>query len=323
MKYLNESHIKEIGINWDNNIFIIEKTIEELKRNNFVQPVKPYLRYSDFRNRIIAMPAYIGGEYGSVGIKWIASFPDNIKRNEKRANSVVVLNNKDTGKPYCFFNSGLISGIRTSSVTGFMLKQYYKNYEDKTKIFDVGIIGFGPIGQLHLQLCLNFMPERIGRVYIYDKKVIQETEIPMAFRDKVVILDNWQTLVDNSDIVITCTVSDKRYIDIPARKDTLHLNISLRDYCPEFIKTVDLIIVDDWEEICRENTDIEVMHLQHNLQKEDVYNIYDSYEQEQLQDLKSKAVMFNPMGMAVFDISISHFYFLQSEEMGIGVYLPE
>jgi ornithine cyclodeaminase len=260
------------------------------------------------------MPAYIGGEYGSAGIKWISSFPDNIKKNEKRANAVVILNNVSTGKPYCIINSGVISGIRTASVTGYILKEYIDRRAEK---FDVGIIGFGPIGKFHLDLTINLLKEQVGKVYLFDKREIDLNEIPEIYRDKIVIVSNWNELVDKSDIVMTCTVSKERYINVPGRKGTLHLNVSLRDYCPEFMKTVDLNIVDDWEEICRENTDIEFMHLNHNLQKEDVFNIYDDFH-NQLTQLDDKVVMFNPMGMAVFDIAISQYYYSKAKELNIG-----
>ena len=322
MKYLSESDIKEIGVDWNRTISVIEQSVEELRTGNYAQPLKPYLRYKSLKNRIIAMPAYVGGEYGSAGIKWIASFPDNIKKNQKRANAVVILNEVDTGKPYCVINTGLISAIRTASVSGLMLKKYYENYSDQSKSFNIGIIGFGPIGQLHMDLCFNFDRNKVDKVFLYDKKGLQLSDIPENYRDRVVIVDDWETLIKQSDIAITCTVSSDRYIDKYAKKGTLHLNVSLRDYCPEFMQTVDLVIVDDWDEVCRENTDIELMYLKHNLNKNDVYNIYDQFD-DKLTKLENKIIMFNPMGMAVFDIAISHFYFTESRRKDIGVLLPE
>ncbi|MEM9075536.1 MAG: 2,3-diaminopropionate biosynthesis protein SbnB [Bacteroidota bacterium] len=314
MKYLDETDLTQIGINWDNTISVIEAAVNQLKEKNFAQPIKPYLRYGNPANRIIAMPAYIGGEYSSAGIKWIASFPDNINRNEKRAHAVVVLNQVDTGKPECIINSGLISGIRTASVTGFILKKYYQKKSGK---FNIGIIGFGPIGKLHLDMSVKVNSENVDKIYLFDKREINSDEIPAEYRDKVVLVNDWQQVVNNSDIVMTCTVSKNRYINTTAKKGTLHLNVSLRDYCAEFMKTVDLMIVDDWDEICRENTDIEHMHLEHGLKKKDVYNVYDDFE-SQFVDLDNKVIMFNPMGMAIFDMAISKFYLTKAEELGIG-----
>ena len=128
MIYLNEENLKQIGINWNETIEVIEDAVMCLNNKDFSQPIKPYLRYRDLKNRIIAMPAYVGGGFNVVGIKWIASFPDNIKKGIARANSVVVLNNADTGEPTAIINTALLSIIRTVSVSGLMTK-----YFDKTR----------------------------------------------------------------------------------------------------------------------------------------------------------------------------------------------
>ena len=39
-----------------------------------IQPVKQYLRFNDHSNRIIAMPAFVGGSYQIAGIKRYQAF---------------------------------------------------------------------------------------------------------------------------------------------------------------------------------------------------------------------------------------------------------
>jgi N-[(2S)-2-amino-2-carboxyethyl]-L-glutamate dehydrogenase len=80
MLYLNEKHIRQIGINWDESISAITEATRCLKENDYSQPIKPYLRFGDLNNRIIAMPAFVGKEFNMAGIKWIASFPKNIEK---------------------------------------------------------------------------------------------------------------------------------------------------------------------------------------------------------------------------------------------------
>src|SRR5580693_5366620 len=104
MKYLNEQDIQAIGINWTKIIDVISSGVDAIRNMTYAQPVKPYLRYNDMTNRIIAMPAYIGSPFNVAGIKWIASFPGNVARGKPRAHSVIILNDELTGEPISIIN---------------------------------------------------------------------------------------------------------------------------------------------------------------------------------------------------------------------------
>ena len=85
------------------------------------QPLKPYLRWREnghIADRIIAMPAYVGGEAPMAGIKWIGSKHDNPSaRGIPRASAVIVLNDAETHFPLAVMEGGEISGMRTAGVT--------------------------------------------------------------------------------------------------------------------------------------------------------------------------------------------------------------
>ncbi len=70
------------------------------------------------------------------------------------------------------------------------------------------------------------------------------------------------------------------------------------------------MIVDDWNEVCRENTDIENMHKQMGLQEEDTVTLTELVSDRLLSKINSDdVVMFNPMGMAVFDVAVAAYYY--------------
>ncbi|UII23754.1 2,3-diaminopropionate biosynthesis protein SbnB [Fulvivirga ligni] len=308
MIYLNENDIKQQDLDWSRNVEVIANAITCIKSKDISQPVKPYLRYGNLKNRIIAMPAYIGGDIHMSGIKWIASFPDNIKKGLVRAHSVIVLNEADTGLPVGILNSGSISAIRTASVSGLVLKEYMK--ARKPRGLKIGITGFGPIGQYHLSMCREILGNTIDEVAIYDLKGISLDTIPENTRDKIRPVTSWEEAYEDADVFITCTVSSERYIDKKPKVGSLHLNVSLRDYksdvYPHFVGG---IVVDDWEEVCRENTDIEQFHKINGLQKADVYAIQDIIADGVFSRIPvDQPIMFNPMGMAVFDIAMSNHY---------------
>jgi len=321
MIYLSEKNLNGLGVDWTETVDVIEKAVMALSEKDFAQPVKPYLRYRDLTNRIIAMPAFIGGEFNSAGIKWIASFPGNIENNIPRAHSVVILNKAETGEPYGIINTAMLSILRTASVSGLMLK-YFDNLRNLENV-KVGMTGFGPIGQYHMKMCFDILKDKIDKFYIYDLREVDESLIDPAIRDKVVIAESWQEAYDDADVFMTCTVSKAPYIDKKPKEGSLQLNVSLRDYKTSIFDYVkDAIIVDDWEEICREKTDVEMLHLEKGLQEEQTKSIVDMVAGGCMEDYpKDAIIMFNPMGMAVFDIALGVYYLGKAQKEGVGTVL--
>jgi len=242
------------------------------------------------------------------GIKWIASFPDNYKAGLPRAHCVMILNNADTGEPIGIINSGTMSAIRTASVSGFVLTKYLQK-RPPTDVA-IGIVGFGPIGRQHFKMCAEVLGDRCTKIILYDLNGVNTDLIDDDIRQLARVVDSWEQAYDESDIFITCTVSKERYIDRQPKPGSLHINVSLRDYKTEVYHWFkDAIIVDDWEEACRENTDIERFHLEKGLNKENAGTIADLLDSGWIDTIsQEQPVMFNPMGMAIFDIAIAQHY---------------
>lgn len=318
MLYLNEKSLQKVGIDWESLVDVIESATRSLGDDDFAQPIKPYLRYRDLTNRIIAMPAFIGGEFNMAGIKWIASFPGNIQKGIPRAHSVVILNRAETGQPEAIIDTALLSILRTAAVSGLMIR-YFDKIRPLSSI-KLGIIGWGPIGQYHLRMCQALLGDRISSISLYDLRPIDPRTVDFVPQEKVNIVSRWEDAYLDSDIFITATVSSASYIDKPPKKGSLQLNVSLRDYKTstyEFMK--DSIIVDNWEEICREKTDIEMMHLENGLQKEQTRDIIDMVKNNIMENYPPDApIMFNPMGMAVFDIAIGTWFVREARKKNIG-----
>ncbi len=275
MLYLNEKDLLKIGFDWDTTINYIKKAVDGLDKKDFVQPVKPYLRYRDLTNRIIALIAFLGGEINLAGIKWIASFPANIHKTPPlpRAHSVVILNEADTGAPLSIINTALLSIVRTASVSGLMIR-YFMNARDYEKV-NVSIIGWGPIGQYHYKMACGILKDKINKIFLYDLRPIDPATITGPYKDQTVVTKSWQEAYSDADIFITCTVSKAPYIDLEPKKGSLQLNCSLRDYKVNIMDYTKAIIVDDWVEVCREKTDIEMMHIDRGLKEEDTKSIVD------------------------------------------------
>ena len=307
MVILTEEQIDNGPVDWHSTIDVIATTVRCLETGEFVQPIKPYLRYGDLRNRIIAMPAFVGGAVEMAGIKWIASFPGNIQKGLPRAHSVVILNEAGTGVPVAIISTALLSVIRTASVSGYVIRCF--DDWKKARDIEIGVVGYGPIGQYHVKMCRALLGDRIRRLRVFDIRGVR-TDFPDA-DEGIEVVDSWQEAYEGADIFITCTVADAPYIDRRPKDSSLHLNVSLRDYKTDVYEWFkDTMIVDSWEEVCRENTDIERMHLGKGLTREDTRSIVDMANGRCFETYRpASPVLFNPMGMAVFDIAMaSHYY---------------
>ncbi|MFC5402542.1 2,3-diaminopropionate biosynthesis protein SbnB [Cohnella soli] len=317
MYYLNDGNIREIGIDWTALRDLIEQTLQLAGTPEIVQPLKPYLRYGDPSNRIIAMPAYVGGATASSGIKWIASFPGNLSAGIPRAHSVIILNEPDTGVPVAVINGALVSQLRTAAVSAAMLRSYM--VLGRRERYRVGIVGWGLIGRRQFEMLTSLHGDVIETIRLFDSRGIDPSTINAAWRNRTIVASDWREAYRGADIVITCTAATERYIDEPPTPGAILLNVSLRDYMPIAVCGNKTTVVDNWQEVCRENTDIELLHRESGLSEGDALTLREAVLDGALRHCPASApVFFNPMGMAAFDIAVAAHYLKESNRLGIG-----
>ncbi|MGH8000293.1 MAG: hypothetical protein ACREPR_12895, partial [Brasilonema sp.] len=168
--YLSKSDIIQLGGDcFDLYIKAITQVLALHASRQIVQPLKPYLRWRGDNNhiadRIIAMPAYIGGEDPVAGLKWVGSKHDNPScRNLERASALIVLNDPESHYPVAVMEGSLISGMRTAAVTAIAA-----HYLAKTNFSSVACIGTGPIARMQLLTLLEQFPS-ITTIHLFDLK---------------------------------------------------------------------------------------------------------------------------------------------------------
>lgn len=317
MRYLNDGHIEALGTDWEKLTDAVREAALLYGTAEAAQPLKPYLRFRDPANRIIAMPAFVGGSIDACGLKWVASYPGNYARGLPRAHSTIVLNDPATGEPVAVYAGGRLNALRTAAVSGALLAAWLRRRGEPDGL-RAGIVGFGPIGQAHLAMLDALYGDRLAEVRVHDARGADLSGAP-AYAKAV---GDWREAYEDADVFVTATTSTARYIDRTPRPGSLLLNVSLRDYEPDSVKGVRAVVVDDWREVCREDTDIERMHRLHRWTEDRAATLKEALGGDGLARWAAEEpVFFNPMGMAVFDIAIAASYWRTAVREGIGVEL--
>ena len=68
--------------------------------------------------RLMAMPAYLGGNFQTSGVKWYGSNIANREKGLPRSILMFILSDTDTGAPLAYMSANLLSAYRTGAVPG-------------------------------------------------------------------------------------------------------------------------------------------------------------------------------------------------------------
>lgn len=155
--------------------------------------------------RFMAMPAYIGGSFDAVGVKWYGSNTKNREQGLSRSIHVVVLNDKETGAPKAIMAGNLISSYRTGAVPGVGARHLAR--EDSRVL---GIIGPGVMNRTALESFLSVRPG-IDTVQIYGRRRVTAEAFADYTREHfpqistITIADSIEQAVRGADIVSSAT----------------------------------------------------------------------------------------------------------------------
>jgi 2,3-diaminopropionate biosynthesis protein SbnB len=290
--------------------------------------LKPYLRWRGESNhiadRIIAMPAYLGGDEPAAGIKWIGSKHDNPSRHGvERASSLTILNDVETHYPLAILESGLISCCRTAAVTAVAARHLARE-----GFTSVACLGCGPIGRMQVQTLLEQFPG-IRSLHLYDvdplaagrHAQILATEAPQV---AVHLASTAEEAVRAGEVVVTATVADAPYLRFDWLKPGSFLsNVSIMDVHKEVFLRVDKVVVDDWDQCNREKKVIHQLVEEGHFSRETLHAELGQVVAGLRPGRQSpeEIILLNPMGMAVEDIACARAVYDMALNSGVGTWL--
>ncbi len=284
-------------------------------------PHSSFLRFpGQPRNRIIALPAFIGGRFDVAGIKWVASFPGNHELRLERASAAIILSSAQTGRPLAILEGSVISARRTAASAALAALHLADPGTDS-----VGLVGCGYIQHEIMRFLLATFP-RLRRVVLYDNLpdkarlfAAQVARLSPALEFEEA--DSVEALLARTRLTSFATTALAPYLaDLsmcPPGSTLLH--VSLRDLTAAAILASDNLL-DDIDHVCREQTSVHLAEQQVGQR---------GFIRGTLAQVLEGAIparteppgvaVFSPFGLGILDLALAQLACRLASESGAGM----
>lgn len=287
-----------------------------------INPNSYFLRFPQKTDsRIIALPAYVGGDYDVAGIKWIASFPGNVQRNVPRASAALLLNDYETGYPFACLEASQISAARTAASAVLGAEELHGGRVARR----ITVVGAGVIARNIVEFfaAQSWQAERFtfhDQVPEYAARLRQHTT-DLGYQAECE--DNFDLAVEGADIVVFATTAAEPWV---TRPDTFKagqtvLNVSLRDLAPAVIASAQNVL-DDVDHCMTANTSphLTEQELGH---RDFVDGTIAQVIRGEVKPATDKPRIFSPFGLGVLDLAVGLHLYRDARTSDTAVSIPD
>ncbi len=302
---------------------VVEAAYRAHGRGESIVPHSCFLRLPGGRERIVALPAYLGGDFGVAGMKWIASFPNNVTRGLERASGLVVLNSLVSGRPCAIVEGSVVSSERTAASAALAGRLLHGEEPPGT----IGILGSGAINLATLRYLRHVWPS-IDHVLVCDLSPSRAVGFiargrAMLPKARFELVSDWSALVEHATLLSIATTSTAPYLDALGRGSlTTVLHLSLRDVDPALVLAADNV-VDDADHVCRAETSLHLAERAAGHRGFIRCALADVLAGSQPpKRAYGSPTIFSPFGLGILDIAIAKLVCDRAQARGWGTRIP-
>ncbi|WP_034263761.1 2,3-diaminopropionate biosynthesis protein SbnB [Actinospica robiniae] len=283
-------------------------------------PHSVFLRFPrNARNRIIGLPAYLGGPQPVAGMKWISSFPGNLDSGLQRASAAILLNSLATGQPEALIEGSVISARRTAASAALAASVLTTPEQSGS----AALLGCGVINFEVLRFLAAVLPNlRAASVFDRDQDRAESfrrraaEELPDV---AVEVAPSAAAALRGHRLHSIATTAAEPHMgldDVPPGSVLLH--VSLRDLYPAAILS-SVNVVDDADHVCRERTSL---HLTEQVAGNRDF-IHASLgrlvrDPSALRRTPQQNVVFSPFGLGMLDLALADYVRCAALDRGLG-----
>ncbi|HEX2482410.1 MAG TPA: ornithine cyclodeaminase family protein [Methylomirabilota bacterium] len=311
------------GLDMDACLEVIGTTLALHHRGETIAPTKAVIHWSDEIDtdeklgRVMSMPAYVGGEIGITGMKWIPSVPSNPARGLPRGIGLVLLSDPETGLPLAFMDGTVVSAMRTGAVAGIAARELAR-----AGAAVLGLLGAGVQARTQLLALERTLPG-LEEIRIYDpvrEKAERLAGEPTDGPSRRVAASP-EEAVRGCDVVVPVTMAPDPFV--PAAwldPGTVAISVSSLDFELDVVAAADLLVADDLEH--------ETAHPPRLFARAEAAGILDRGAVVTLGAIVAGAhpgrsseddrVVVSPIGLAIEDVAWAAHVFRSAEALGLG-----
>ncbi|AZC24472.1 MULTISPECIES: 2,3-diaminopropionate biosynthesis protein SbnB [Pseudomonas] len=282
-----------------------------------INPDSYFLRFAQKPDaRIIALPAYLGGEVDTAGLKWIASFPGNVQQNLQRASAVLILNDYATGYPKALLESSVISAHRTAASAALGARALSGGSDRVRKI---AIVGAGVIARQTLDYLFadGWSADEFAIHDLREQDARRLGDwIGAQGKGKTRVASDAEDCCAGAQLIVLATTAAAPYLtchELFAHAPTV-LNLSLRDIHPDLILDAQNVL-DDIDHCLKANTSVHLAEMQTGSRSFVAGTLHDVLSQRLAPD-PARARIFSPFGLGVLDIALGDFVLKRARASG-------
>jgi N-[(2S)-2-amino-2-carboxyethyl]-L-glutamate dehydrogenase len=311
------------GLDMDACLEVIADTLELHYRGETIAPMKAVIHWSDDLDtderlgRIMAMPAFVGGDVQVTGMKWIPSVPSNPARGLPRGIGLVLLSDAETGLPLAFMDGTVVSAMRTGAVSGISARELAR---DGAAV--LGLLGAGVQARTQLMALERTLPA-LAEIRIFDPDRAKAERLAGTPTDGPSrrVVRSAEEAIRGCDVVVPATMAPTPFI--PAawlERGALAISVSSLDFEVDTVSAAVLLVADDVEH--------ETAHAPRLFARAEEAGVLARDAVVSLGAIVAGAhpgrssdddlVVVSPVGLAVEDVAWAAHVLRRAEELGLG-----